>query len=170
MVPKKFRIAMLNQLRLGPYDRPHQAGPVSQEWLVVERSGPDGEHLRISDATTATDDKSGDAPADLKVRNTIFALLAEPEDGTGRNTQFLMVRHLPLAATVQGTFFPADGSATLALKDGTLAMTAFGRHAHTRGDVEGALVFYDIPRPAPSADGAINWHFTAEERPWIAAT
>lgn len=168
MIPINFRVAMLNRLRLGPYDHPHLTGTVAEEWLIVERVGRDGELLRISDATTLSGDTSGYAPADLQPRNTIVALLAEPETEEDEGPQFLMVRHLPLSTTVQGSFFPADGYARLARVNGTLILNAFGRHAHTKGEIAEAVVFHDIPRPAPNAEGAINWHFNAEERSWTA--
>ena len=69
-----------------------------------------------------------------------------------------------------GRFFPADGMAELHAEASDLRLSAFGRHAHSRGSVDGLPLLHDIPHPAPGSEGAINWHFAAEQRPWIAAT
>lgn len=166
MHPKTFRTAMLNTLRVGPYDTPHLTNPPVREWLISARSGPGGVTLIISDTAIPVEGDATSAPDDLSEQNSILAILAEDRADA---LQFLMVRHLPASVTVPGRFFPADGMAELR-KDGTrMRLTAFGRHAHSRGSVDGQAVLHDIPHPAPNAEGALNWHFAAEERPWVGA-
>jgi hypothetical protein len=166
MHPKTFRIAMLNTLRVGPYDAPHLTNPPVQEWLIAARSGPGGVILIISDTAIPVEGDATPAPDDLSEQNSIVAILAEDRTDT---LHFMMVRHLPATVSVRGRFFPADGMAELR-KDGTqMRLTAFGRHAHSRGSVDGQAVLHDIPHPAPNAEGALNWHFAAEERPWVGA-
>ncbi|SNR76968.1 hypothetical protein [Puniceibacterium sediminis] len=166
MIPNDFRIAMCNSLRIGPFGTPHSAQAAGQEWLIVSRSGPEGALLQISDTGVAKSPDSDEPPADLSERNTILALLAEPDASA---PQFLMVRHLPPGVQVAGTFFPADGAARLTQGEQGLGLKAFGRHAHTSGMTVGRLILHDIPDPAPSYDAAVNWHFDAEERRFAAA-
>ncbi|QIR86486.1 hypothetical protein [Paracoccus sp. AK26] len=166
MIPQSFRIAMLNTLRIGPYDTPYRTNAPLREWLIAARSGPTGEHLIISDTATSVDSEDIRAPDDLSEQNSIVAILAELHDSA---PQFLMLRHLPDGVSVPGRFFPADGVAVLSLDGAALGLNAFGRHAHSRGTVDGRIVLHDIPHPAPDAEGAINWHFAALEHPWSAA-
>jgi hypothetical protein len=166
MTSDTFRIAMLNTLRVGPYDTPHQTNPSVHEWLIAARSGPGGVFLVISDTAIPVDPNATSAPDDLSEQNSIVAILAEDRADA---LQFLMVRHLPASVTVPGRFFPADGMAELRKDDTRMRLTAFGRHAHSRGSTDGQAVLHDIPYPAPNAEGALNWHFAAEERPWVGA-
>lgn len=160
---KNFRVPMLNSLRIGPYDLPYQTNPPTQEWLIASRQGDQSVYLTISDTSTRVDGDTNAAPQGLVEQNTIVAVLAEETDDI---SHFLMLRHLPEGVRISGRFFPADGAATLGLQTNTLQLGAFGRHAHSRGEANGASVLHDVPDPAPNADGAINWHFSAQERPW----
>ncbi|MDQ0513534.1 hypothetical protein [Ancylobacter amanitiformis] len=163
MIAETFRIAMLNTLRIGPYDTPHRANPPVTEWLIAARGGPDGVYLIISDTPASVGEDTASAPVDLVEQNSIVAVLAKDD---GDRPQFMMLRHPPGDFSLPGRFFPADGMATLTQYDGVLRLGAIGRHAHSRGSVNGQVVLHDIPHPAPNTDGAINWHFAAEERPW----
>jgi hypothetical protein len=166
MIAETFRTAMFNALRIGPYDTPYQSNPPVQEWLIAARSGPGGVYLIISDTAIPVEGDAISAPDDLSEQNSIVAILAEDRADA---PQFLMLRHLPEGLSVPGRFFPADGMAQLR-KDGTrLCLSAFGRHAHSRGSVDGQTVLHDIPHPAPNAEGALNGHFAAEGRPWVRA-
>ena len=167
MIQETFRIAMLNTLRVGPYDIPHETNPPVPEWLIAARSGLGGIYLIISDTPIPFEGDTGSAPDDLIEQNSIVAILAEDDTDAPR---FLMVRHLPVGFAVPGRFFPADGMAELRKDGEKLRLTAVGRHAHSRGSIDGQTVLHDIPHPAPDAEGALNWHFSAEERPWVAAT
>lgn len=161
-----FRIAMCNSLRLGPYQRPDASDRSALEWLIVGRSGPDGEILTISDTGTPKSSDSEDAPDALSENNSIVGLLAEPGEDMPK---FLLVRHMPPGLTVPGTFFPADGAAELTQGPDGLRLRVFGRHAHRVEQVDGKLILHDVPSPQPPFENAFNWHFDAEERPWVNA-
>ncbi|MEM6550285.1 MAG: hypothetical protein AAF713_21485 [Pseudomonadota bacterium] len=162
-----FTVAMLNSLRIGPYEQPYRANAPTAEWLIASRGGPDEAYLTISDTATPVGPDTAAAPRDLAPQNSILCVLAENADSVA---EFLMLRHRPAAVAVPGRFFPADGAARLTERDGTLSLSAFGRHAHSAGTSGGRAVLHDIPDPAPNASGAITWHFQAVERPWRAAT
>ncbi|MEM7695260.1 MAG: hypothetical protein AAF318_12480 [Pseudomonadota bacterium] len=162
MLPTHFRVAMANRLRVGPYGAPARTGEPGPEWLIVERLGAGGEILFISDTTASGGAVDGDAPMGLAPLHTLVALLAEPSD----TPEFLIVRQRPAALQTPGIFFPGDGCVRLSGGEGDLGLTAFGRHAHSRGTLNGATVLNDVPNPAPAAEGAINWHFAAQQRPW----
>lgn len=163
MTIETFRTAMLNDLRVGPYNAPYATNSPTKEWLIATLGGPGDKYLTISDTSTTVGQDTDSAPAELSEQNSIVAVLAEDD---GDTQQFLMLRHLPEGLSIQGRFFPADGAARLSRQDGVLNLRAFGRHAHSRGTSGNQSVLHDIPNPAPNADGAINWHFSAEERPW----
>lgn len=163
MVAKIFRVAMLNSLRIGPYNIPHQTRTAAPEWLIVSRSGNTGEFLTISDTASSASQSSEVVPLELSEQNSIVAMLAESSPD---NPQFMVVRHLPSDIKVPGRFFPADGMAELLSADGKIVLRAFGRHAHSRGSLNGSMILHDIPDPAPNAEGAINWHFVAREVAW----
>lgn len=166
MIADNFRTAMLTTLRLGPYDTPYQTNLPVQEWLIAARSSAGGIYLVISDTACPVQDDGILAPDDLSEQSSIVTVLAE-ERFEAR--QFLMLRHLPAGVSVPGRFFPADEMAELRKDGAGLQLAAFGRHAHSRGKFNGQAVLYDISHPAPGAEGAINWHFAAEERSWIGA-
>lgn len=163
MTIEPFRTAMLNVLRIGPYDAPHRTNAPTNEWLIATLGGPENKYLTISDTSATVGQATDRAPTELSEQNSIVAVLAEDDGGT---LQFLMVRHLPDGLSVQGRFFPADGAASLSRQEDVLQLRAFGRHAHSRGTLGDQGILHDIPDPAPNAEGAINWHFSAEERPW----
>lgn len=160
---KNFRVPMLNSLRIGPYELPFKTNSSTQEWLIASRQNDQSSYLSISDTSTPVEPGSVGAPEGLTEQNTIVAVLAE--EGS-LQSQFLMLRHLPEGVRISGRFFPADGAATLSIENGNLTLSAFGRHAHSRGSSVEESVLHDIPHPAPNAEGAINWHFSAEERSW----
>ncbi|WP_422370152.1 hypothetical protein [Hoeflea sp.] len=167
MMKNSFRIAMCNSLRLGPYQEPDASDRTALEWLIVERSGPDGKILTISDTGTPKSSDSEDAPDGLSENNSILGLLAEADEAAHR---FLLVRHSPPGVTVPGTFFPADGTAQFTQGPDGLRLRVFGRHAHRAEQVNGKLVLHDVPFPQPPFDNALNWHFDADERRWVNAS
>jgi hypothetical protein len=134
------------------------------------------------------------APIGLHPRRTWLGVLTTEEAG-GRESVFLLTRHLPGGMPVAGRFAPAEGYARLCAPDdhGTLRLTAVGRElaaaddpAPEGGDPAGGKA----PRGAPEAvrwdvarilarigggggDGTeagfprgIAWTLTAERRPW----
>ena len=170
MLPNQFKIAMSNQLRLGPYDAPHISNEPVHEWLIVQSFGPSGEILSVSDATHEQEPIGDSAPVDLSPRNSIVALLAEDQNSELATRKYLIVRHTPRNFIPSGIFFPADGCVELTQSNGQIQLMAFGRHAHSSGEIEGQAINHDIPNPAPQAQRAINWHFYAEQRAWINQT
>lgn len=167
MLPKNFRIAMRNALRVGPYGMPHATTRSTQEWLIVERLGDEGEIIRISDASAQSAANGHDAPDALVVNNTIIGLLAERDFDARASAQFLLIRHFEHAADLEGIFFPADGFALLTGGANEIGLRAFGRHAHSTGQIGGHTVYFDTPHPAPQSASALNWHFDAIQVPWI---
>lgn len=157
MVARNLRVAMHNILALAPYERPDNRGGPLIEWLVVERSGADGERLTISDAGSAPSTAPADAPSGLTPNNTMYGLLLH-ENEIGDDAVFLLARHLPAGVTVEGSFFPADGYARLSSYCFGLQLRAAGRHAH-----DGAG--QDIPDPAPGE--GLSWHFDAKRVRWV---
>lgn len=167
MPPKSFRIAMLNRLRLAPYERPSAAGAPSNEWLILERTGANGTTLFISDTASSEPGIEDDAPQSLKERNTIVGLLASPAPNCASSTEkFLLIRHNRTGIAPAGVFFPADGFAEIRSESGAIVLHAIARHAHSIGRLNNTNVHHDVPEPAPSAQGAVTWHFEACERPW----
>lgn len=111
MLATNFRVAMHNTIRIAPsYDRPDLTNPPGNEWLIVERSGADGEVLTISDAGTAPGTPPATAPDGLSENNSMFGVLLH-ENEIGDDAVFVLARHLPPGGTVPGSFFPADGYA-----------------------------------------------------------
>jgi hypothetical protein len=165
MNPQNFKIAMVNELGLAAYERPHNIMRQIKEWLIVTRSGQNGDLLSVSDAggITTVPDR---APDDISPQNTMYGLLLR--ENSEKGAVFLLVRHLPVGTNVEGTFFPVDGYARIYSEDGVLMLEASGRHAHSRGERDGRDVLHDVPHPAPG-DG-MAWHFSAFRLPWSRET
>lgn len=158
---RTFRVAMVNEVQVGAYERPDQAEDVGQEWLIVERRGAEGEVLLVSDGSHTV--MTEEAPAELSARNTIVAVLAE----AGATPRFLIVRHPPAGLDVPGSFFPADGFVELRGEAPALQLRAVGRHAHRDVASGGVIARRDVPDPtAEEPDDTANWHFTAAQRRW----
>ncbi len=156
MLANNFRVAMHNTIAMASYLRPDLTNPPGNEWLIVERSGADGEVLTISDAGSAPDTRPASAPDGLAENNSMFGVLLH-ENEIGNDAVFLLVRHLPAGAAVPGSFFPADGYARVSETCGGLHIRTAGRHAHDGGG-------NDIPDPAPGQ--GISWHFDAWRLVW----
>ena len=156
MLANNFRVAMHNTIAIASYDRPDLTNPPGHEWLIVERSGTDGEVLTISDAGGAPAAPPATAPAGLTENNSMYGVLLY-ENEHGNDAVFLLVRHLPAGGSVPGDFFPADGCARVSETCGGLHLRTAGRHAH---DGDGN----DIPDPAPNQ--GFSWHFDAWRVNW----
>lgn len=99
MLATNFRVAMHNTIRIAPsYDRPDLTNPPGNEWLIVERSGADGEVLTISDAGTAPGTPPATAPDGLSENNSMFGVLLH-ENEIGDDAVFVLARHLPPGGT-----------------------------------------------------------------------
>lgn len=160
MIDKSFKVAMHNRITTAGYFTPHLTGSPGAEWLIVERSGVDGEILTISDAGGAPTVPPAEAPATLTENNSMFAVLLYEEN---REAVFLLIRHLPAGATVSGNFFPVDGCVRLTEECNGLFMRASGRHAHD-------AVRNDIPNPPNPPDpgtSVFSWHFDAKRINWV---
>lgn len=156
MLADNFKIAMYNTIAMASYDRPDLTNPPGSEWLIVERSGADGEFLTISDAGYVGDPPPASAPAGIVENNSMCGVLLH-EDESGEDAVFLLVRHLPPGGSVPGSFFPADGYARMSHTCAGVLLRAAGRHAHdSSGD--------DIPNPGPGE--GFSWHFDAEKVSW----
>ncbi len=156
MLATSFRVAMHNTIAMASYDRPDLTNPPGNEWLIVERSGADGEVLTISDAGSAPGTPPATAPDGLAENNSMFGVLLH-ENEIGNDAVFLLVRHLPASGAVPGSFFPADGYARVSETCAGLHLRSAGRHAH-----DGAG--NDIPDPAPGQ--GFSWHFDAWRVVW----
>ena len=165
-----FRIAMLSAVKTGPYERPHISEHQGYEWLIVERSGADGEFLAISQAGRAEGRNAKAAPADLTPGNTQVAMLVRDSRRGEAKAEFIFLRTQPAEIVPGGPFFPCEGYASLNGEMGSLQLKAMGRHFHTRGRVQGVPIFQDVPHPADGAKGGLNWHFAAQQRPWDGET
>lgn len=171
MLPDKFRIAMFNRLGIGPYFLPARTDKSAEEWLIIERSGTNGDYLVISNAEATEASTGYEAPADLVETRSIFGILIDIAP-SGEEATFLFTRNLVGEQSVSGHFFPADGYATLERYRGQIQLRAAGRYAHetdgkTRSGIRGPA-FRHIPEPTPAAHGtARNWHCNAIMRPWI---
>lgn len=162
MQPETFRAAKLNALRIGSYDTPHLTNPPVQEWLMAALSGPGGVFLMISDRATRwmpmqrwrqmiKADKTRSWRNSPKTAQTRFSF--------GWN----IICRRPLQSPV--SFLRQRAFAHWARAVNSLA--AVGRYANSRGSIDDQAVLQDIPHPAPNAEGALNWHCAAEDRPWV---
>ena len=156
MLDQSFKVAMHNAIAMAGYFTPHNILNSGHEWLIVERSGSEGDILTISDAGGATSVPPTDAPASLSENNSMYGILLYEEE---REAVFLLVRHLPAGGIVPGSFFPADGCAILTEECNGFFMRASGRHAH---DATGN----DIPNPPVGGPG-FAWHFDAKRVNWV---
>lgn len=163
-----FRIAMFNRLTVGPYENPAQVSQNDVEWLIVERSGPDGSLIQISDTRGGPDAADGPAPDTIEPRHTLVGLFTESGFADGHTfARFLLVRHAPPGIQIPGTFFPADGYAEIRNTPLGLSLHAVGRHFLIDGTKNGKPIKIDVPEPKPGTPGnGANWHFDAQQRDW----
>lgn len=160
---REFKVAMFNRLTVGPYERPDAVAGADTEWLIVERSGPMGGYLQISEAVSAHPVSDGPAPDDLEPLSTILAVATETSADRAR---FLMLRHAPAGIELAGSFFPADGYAEVARSGRGLRLHAVGRHFHRTEVIDGRPVLIDVSDPSSGTGTGSNWHFHAESRDW----
>lgn len=162
MIPPDFTIAMRNSFARGPFHQPSELTDFALEWLIVERKG---RFLAVSDAGSVTPEQAKQkvhrAPDDLSRNNTLVATLIEFRHDTGE--QLYLFSQFPITTGLtQGQFFPGEGYARLCARDGEVALSVHGRHAHRRLP-DGS--FENAGQPGPGA-GGINWHFDALRCPW----
>jgi hypothetical protein len=165
MNPQNLKIAMVNELELASYERPHNIMRQTKEWLIVTRSGQNGDRIAVADAGGITTVPER-APDDIAPQNTMYGILLRENNEEG--AVFLLIRHLPEGTNVEGTFFPVDGYARIYREGGIAKIEASGRHAHSRGERDGIDVLHDVPHPAPG-DG-MSWHLNAFRLPWSGET
>lgn len=165
MLQKGFVVAMAASIGLACYDRPSIIRRTIERWLIVSRWGPFGEYLTISTTRDRCDVPASAAPDGLAPLSTALGILLPGGDGPGE-AAFLLVRHLPPALRIAGVFFPADGYVRIARADPYPSLVGDGRHAHSRGRRDGAIIRHDVPDPAPGCRGAVAWHLRACRRPW----
>lgn len=147
---------MSNSLRLAKYRSPFSIEQSTNEWLIVERFGSNGEFITISDAGAIVGSPDA-APDGITPSNSMHGVLLRETDD---EAVFLLARHLTDEASVEGRFFPADGYARLSRINGQLTLEASGRHAHQ----ESGGQLQDVPDPQVG-DG-MAWHFDAKQVQW----
>ena len=91
-------------------------------------------------------------------------LVSESESQS--TSTFLLVRQLPGAIELAGTFFPADGYVLLQ-DHGDIHLVCKARYSHSCGWLDGKEIRKDIPDPAPYSAEAMSWHIEATRRDWI---
>ena len=153
---------MLNTYRRGPYDAPYLAGDAKREWLIVERTGPDGSVLLLSNKDLVESTSTCVPPLDTPPKHTIVALLAECH-GMQNTWSFLAVRNPLPDMITPGIFFPTEGNIVLQPSAQGVRLVAYGRCVHSRGFAGGKRVLHDVPTPPPSPEYAFSWHMQAAE-------
>lgn len=161
-VAEAFVLAMRGELAEAPYSAPYAAHPPRAEWLIVSRWGMSAEYLTVSRTGVAASGEA-QAPEGLHPRETFLGVRVASPDA---EPCFLLLRHLPGGTPVAGDFLPTDGFVRLAGPTNALRLIAAGRHAHLRGQRNGAVVYGDVPCPPEGADGAQAWSISALRRPW----
>jgi hypothetical protein len=165
MLAKAFVIAMAANIARSDYARPRLIRSRSREWLIACRWGPDGEYLSIATAGAMLDPNGYAAPDAIAPIHSLFGVLVSESETEAAST-FLLVRQMPVAIELAGTFFPADGYALLQQRD-TIRLVSEVRYSHSCGWLDGREVRKDIPDPAPSSAEAMAWHIEAKRCNWI---
>ena len=165
MLAKALVIAMAADIARSDYAKPTLIRSRSREWLIACRWGPDGEYLSIATAGPVTDSHALAAPqAIAPIHSLVGVLVSESE--TQSTSTFLLVRQLPGAIELAGTFFPADGYVLLQQHD-DIHLICKARYSHSCGWLDGREIRKDIPDPAPSSAEAMSWHIEAMRCDWI---
>jgi hypothetical protein len=159
-----FVVAMAAAVSVAVYDRPTEIIRRMRRWAIVSRFGAENEYLTISIAG-AMQHEQVEAPIGLAPIKTAFGILLS-ENKSECQSMFLLVRQLPRGIKIAGFFFPAEGYARLNSTFNTLYLHTEGRHAHSRGLLNGYDIRIDVPDPAPGAKWAMAWHIEAAHRPW----
>ena len=165
MPAKAFVVAMAADIARSDYAKPTLIRSRSREWLIACRWGPEGEYLSIATAGTVLSPAALVAPEAIAPIHSLFGVLVSESDAEATST-FLLVRQLPVAIELAGTFFPADGYVLLQQR-GSIALVCKTRYSHSCGWRDGREVRKDIPDPAPSSAEAMAWHIEATQRHWI---
>jgi hypothetical protein len=163
MPQKGFVIAMAANVALAEYARPTVTGRRIRKWMIVSRLGTDNEYLTISTAG-AIAGGSDQAPLGLVPINTMLGILLSAEEAD--ESIFLLVRKLPAAMQVAGSFFPSDGYARIHGRGHALRLRSSGRHSHSVGRQDGREIRQDVPDPSPNAKWTMAWHLDGVRRPW----
>ena len=165
MPVKAFVVAMAADIARSDYAKPTLIRSRSREWLIACRWGPEGEYISIATAGPIMDPFGLVAPQTIAPIHSLFGVLVA-ESETDSTCTFLLVRQLPGAIELAGTFFPADGYALLQQRE-TISLISKTRYSHSCGWLDGREVRKDIPDPAPSSAEAMAWHIEARRRDWI---
>jgi hypothetical protein len=165
MLAKALVIAMAADIARSDYAKPTLIRSRSREWLIACRWGPEGEFLSIATAGPITDPLALAlaAPQAIAPIHSLFGVLASETPST---STFLLVRQLPGAIELAGTFFPADGYVLLQNHD-DIHLACKARYSHSCGWLDGREIRKDIPDPAPYSAEAMSWHIEATRRDWI---
>ena len=165
MLAKALVIAMAADIARSDYAKPTLIRSRSREWLIACRWGPEGEYLSIATAGPITEPLALAAPQAITPIHSLFGVLVA-ESETQSTSTFLLVRQLPGAIELAGTFFPADGYVLLQDHD-DIHLVCKARYSHSCGWQDGKEIRKDIPDPAPSSAEAMSWHIEATRRDWI---
>ena len=165
MLAKALVIAMAADIARSDYAKPTLIRSRSREWLIACRWGPEGEYLSIATAGPITEPLALAAPQAIAPIHSLFGLLVA-ESETQSTSTFLLVRQLPGAIELAGTFFPADGYVLLQDHD-DIHLVCKARYSHSCGWQDGKEIRKDIPDPAPYSAEAMSWHIEATRRDWI---
>ena len=165
MLAKAFVVALAGNIARSDYAKPTLIRSRSREWLIACRWGPDGEYVSIATAGAMLDPRGLAAPDAIGPIHSLFGVLVS-ESETEAVSTFLLVRQLPAAMELAGTFFPADGYALLQQRE-TINLVCKTRYSHSCGWLNGREVRKDIPDPAPSSLEAMAWHIEARRCNWI---
>ena len=165
MLAKALVVAMAADIARSDYATPTLIRSRSREWLIACRWGPDGEYLSIATAGTIAEPLALVAPQVIAPKHSLFGVLVS-ESETDSTSTFLLVRQLPGAIELAGTFFPADGYVLLHQHD-DIHLVCKARYSHSCGWLDGKEIRKDIPDPAPSSAEAMSWHIEATRRDWI---
>lgn len=163
MLAKALVIAMAADIARSDYAKPTLIRSRSREWLIACRWGPEGEFLSIATAGPITDPLAVAAPQAIAPIHSLFGVLASETPST---STFLLVRQLPGAIELAGTFFPADGYVLLQNHE-DISLACKARYSHSCGWLHGREIRKDIPDPAPYSAEAMSWHIEAARRDWI---
>jgi hypothetical protein len=165
MLAKAFVVAMAADIARSDYAKPSIIRSRSREWLIACRWGPDGEYLSIATAGANLGPSGAVAPDAIAPVHSLFGVLVSESEKDAAST-FLLVRQLPIPIELAGTFFPADGYASLQQRE-TITLASKVRYSHSCGWLDGREIRKDIPDPAPSSVEAMAWHIEARRCAWI---
>ena len=159
-----FVVAMAATVSLANYERPVEIIKRLKRWAVVSRFGPENEYLTVSVAEAMSQEQT-EGPISLAPAKTVLGLLLAEDEPNGEST-FLLLRRRPPGIKIAGLYFPAEGYAQISGAFDSLQLRTKGRHAHSRGLLNGQDIRVDVPDPAPGAKWTMAWHIEAARRPW----